>query len=154
LVIQIFRVVLLVLDISTLILILLIFNFCSWLFYKKIICFQFHPSMSICYVLFFPIWSLLFWFLIFFLDLFMLFLFVFNFILQSKFMIYIYIYIHFFNMVLILFMSNSFSLPFHKKYYLCLISSFNPNLWFITFSNLILTLFFCYLLTLFFFTLQ
>jgi hypothetical protein len=50
------------------VLVLLISSFCSWPFCKILIGFQFHHSISICDMLFFPIWFLFFLFLIFVLD--------------------------------------------------------------------------------------
>jgi len=50
-----------IVDISTSILILLISSFVSWLFCRNSICFQFHPSISICHIIFW-IWSSFFWF--------------------------------------------------------------------------------------------
>jgi hydrogenase-4 membrane subunit HyfE len=41
-----------VVGISTLVLILLIFNFYSWPFYRSFICFQFHSSISIYHIFF------------------------------------------------------------------------------------------------------
>jgi hypothetical protein len=55
-----------VVGILTSALIILISNFCSWFFYRSFICFQFHHSISIYKILYFSIWSLFFWFLIFF----------------------------------------------------------------------------------------
>jgi hypothetical protein len=52
LVIEKFRVTLLFIEISTLIFIILIFNFCSWPFSKILICFQFYLSIS-WFVIFF-----------------------------------------------------------------------------------------------------
>jgi hypothetical protein len=54
--------------------------FCSWFFCKKIICFQFLPSIPICHILFFSIWSSFFWFFCSFVKL----IFLFNFTFQSK----------------------------------------------------------------------
>ena len=52
-----------IVDILTLVLILLIFYFCSWLFCKSFIYFKFYHSISDCHVLlFFLIWSLFFLF--------------------------------------------------------------------------------------------
>jgi len=61
------------------------FNFCSWLFYRSFVFFQFNPLIRICHILFFSIWSLFFWFFL--LSLFVKVLLVFNFIIQSKFMV-------------------------------------------------------------------
>jgi hypothetical protein len=48
-------------EISTSVLILFISNFCSWLFYKISVCFQFHHWIQICNMLiFFFIWGLFF----------------------------------------------------------------------------------------------
>jgi hypothetical protein len=46
-----FRVVLWFKEISSLVLLLLIFIFCSWQFYKILIYFQFHISIPICDVI-------------------------------------------------------------------------------------------------------
>jgi len=54
------RVVLLVIDILTSVLIFCIFNFYSWLFCENFICFEFYHSIPICDILFFSIWSLFF----------------------------------------------------------------------------------------------
>ena len=51
--IQNFRVVLVLIETSTLVWILLIFNFCSLSFCKILICFQFYYSILICDMLFF-----------------------------------------------------------------------------------------------------
>jgi hypothetical protein len=51
-----------VVGISTLVLILLIFNFYSWPFYRSFICFQFHSSISIYHIFFlFSFWLSFFW---------------------------------------------------------------------------------------------
>jgi hypothetical protein len=63
--IQIFRVVLLVVDISTLLLILLIFNFCFWSICKIFICFQFHHAIMIYYIYFFDLFLIFFIFIFF-----------------------------------------------------------------------------------------
>jgi len=55
--------------ISTSILTLLIF-FLSYPFCRNFICFQFHHSISLYQILYSPIWSSFFWFLIFFLGFF------------------------------------------------------------------------------------
>jgi len=68
-------------------LILLIFNLYYWLFCKSFICFQFYPSIPNCHYYFFSIWSLFFFISIVFLGHFVKFLLVFNFIIQSKFMV-------------------------------------------------------------------
>jgi hypothetical protein len=47
----------LVVSISTLAIILLIFNFWFWPFCRSFICFQFHPSIPIYHILYSPIWS-------------------------------------------------------------------------------------------------
>jgi len=67
------------------VIILLIFLFCSYSFYKSFVCFQFSPSIKISHVYFFLF--LIFLFLIYFLDFFVKVLLVFNFIYQSKFML-------------------------------------------------------------------
>jgi hypothetical protein len=56
--------------ISTSVLILSIFNFSSLPFSKSFIYFQFYSSIPNWHILFFSIWSLFFWFLIFFLGFF------------------------------------------------------------------------------------
>jgi hypothetical protein len=57
------------------------FNFCSLSFCRNFICFQFHPSILICYILCFSNMSFLFWlFFRYFVEL----IFLFNFTLQSK----------------------------------------------------------------------
>jgi hypothetical protein len=48
-----YKLVIFVVDISTLVLILLISDLCSWLFCKSFSYFQLHPSISICDILFF-----------------------------------------------------------------------------------------------------
>jgi len=48
-----FRIILLVVDISSLVHIVFIFYFYSWLYCKIFICFQFHPSIPICYAFYF-----------------------------------------------------------------------------------------------------
>jgi hypothetical protein len=72
--------------ISTSILTLLIF-FLSCHFCINFICFQFYYSISIYQILYSPIWSSFFWFLIFFLGFFIKVLLVFNFIIQFKLMV-------------------------------------------------------------------
>jgi hypothetical protein len=47
----------LVVSISTLAIILLIFNFWFWLLCRSFIYFQFHPSIPIYHILYSPIWS-------------------------------------------------------------------------------------------------
>jgi hypothetical protein len=69
-----YNLIIFIVDISTSILILLISSFVSWLFCKNSICFQFHPSISICHIIF--------W-----IGSFVEILFVFNFILPSQFVI-------------------------------------------------------------------
>jgi len=87
--IQNFRIVLLFIDISTLVFILLIFNFCSWSFCKILICFQFYHSIPICYTLFFIVWFSLFDC---FFGHFVKMIFIFNFTIQSKLCSYPLIY--------------------------------------------------------------
>jgi len=75
-----------VVGILTSVLVLLIFIFCSWLFYKSFIYFQFHPSVSICSILF--VSNLIHILLISnFFSPFVNVVVVFNFILQSKLMV-------------------------------------------------------------------
>jgi hypothetical protein len=76
---------------STSILILLIFNFWSWLFYKSFICFQYNSSILIYQILYSLTWFLFFLFLIFFVNSLVKDLLVFNFILQLKFMVLCYL---------------------------------------------------------------
>jgi hypothetical protein len=64
----------------------------------KFIYFQFNSSILICYISHFSIWSFFFWFLFFFLGPFVKVLMVFNFIIQSMFMVF-----YFSNLILILF---------------------------------------------------
>jgi len=52
-------------EISTSVLILFISNFCSWLFYKISVCFQFHHWIQICNMLFFFYLGLIFFLLFF-----------------------------------------------------------------------------------------
>jgi hypothetical protein len=75
-----------VVSISTLVIILLIFNFWFWPLCRSFICFQFHPSIPIYHILHSPIRSS-FFFLLFFLGSFIKDLLVFNFILQFKLMV-------------------------------------------------------------------
>jgi hypothetical protein len=96
-----FRIVLWFMRISTLILILLIYNFCSWPLCKTLICFQLHPSIPICDMLFFfnlviILLIVLFW--VFFVKL----IFLFNFTFQSKFYFYFYISILIFILLIVL----------------------------------------------------
>ena len=71
--------------ISVSVFILFIFNFCSWPFYKSFSCFLFSPSILICHVLLFQFSSYSFDF---YLGSFDKVLLIFNFILQTKFMVY------------------------------------------------------------------
>jgi hypothetical protein len=57
-----------------------LFLFFSWSFYKNFVCFEFSSSIIIYRVLFFPIQSLFFWFLICILGIFIKVLLIFNFI--------------------------------------------------------------------------
>jgi hypothetical protein len=82
-----YSLILLVVDISTFVLILMISNFWSRPFYTSFICFKFHPSISIYQILYLPIWSSFFRFLIFIIGPFVKILVVFNFIIQFKLMI-------------------------------------------------------------------
>ena len=109
-----------VVDILASVFILLTSNFCSWFFCKSFICFQFSPSISICYILFSPMRALLFWFLVFFLDHFVKVVLVFNSIIQSKFMIYYFFQFdpHSFNFFFIFFkVIFLFSLTLQSKNY-------------------------------------
>jgi len=72
------------------------FIFSSYVFYclfsslalsKKVFIYQFSPWIRSCHMLFFPIWSLFFWFLIFTFISFVKVLLVLNFIFQLKFML-------------------------------------------------------------------
>ena len=65
--------VLFIFCVSISVVILLIFYFCSWPFYKNLVCFQFSLSITIYYILFVLIWSLFFWFLFFSLTLLLMF---------------------------------------------------------------------------------
>ena len=77
---------LLIIGFSTSILIILIsIFFLSWPFYRSFICFQFYHSILIYQILYSPIQSSFFEFLIFFLGHFVKVLLVFNFIIQFKF---------------------------------------------------------------------
>jgi hypothetical protein len=82
-----YRLVMFIVDILTQIFIFLIPDFFSWSFYKKFICFQFYLSISIWHIYIFY-FVLFFRFLIFFLGLFVNISLVFNFIHQSKFLVY------------------------------------------------------------------
>jgi hypothetical protein len=77
-----------------LILIVLIFNFFSWPFYKSFICFQFHLLIQVYGILFLPICSSFFLFFSF-----IKVIFLFNFTLQSniKFILYFNLNSHSFN---------------------------------------------------------
>jgi hypothetical protein len=55
-----YNLILYIVGISISVLILLIFNFCSWHFCRSFIYFQLHPSISICHILCFTISSFFF----------------------------------------------------------------------------------------------
>jgi hypothetical protein len=96
------RLVLLSTDVLTIILIILIFNFCSRLFYKKIFVFNsIIHSQLVIYFFFNLILILLIY--DFFTDYFVKVLLAFNFIIQSKLMVY-----YFFTLALVLFIVYSF----------------------------------------------
>jgi len=82
-----YSLVLLVVSISTLIPIILISHFLSLSFCRNFICFQFYFWILIYQILYSPIWSSFFEFLIFYLGHFIKVLLVFNFIIQLKFLV-------------------------------------------------------------------
>jgi hypothetical protein len=82
-----YNLVLLVVSISILIPVILISFFLSWLFCRSFIFFQFHIWILIYQLLYSPIWSSFFEFLIFYLGHFIKVLLVFNFIIQFKFLV-------------------------------------------------------------------
>ena len=55
-----YNLILYIVGVSISVLILLIFNFCSWHFCRSFIYFQLHPSISICHILCFTISSFFF----------------------------------------------------------------------------------------------
>jgi len=122
--IQILRVILLVVNISTLILIILIFKFFVDPFVQFLFDFNFilQPKFMIYYFLL--IWSLSFLFLIIFLCSFAKLLFIFNFILKFQFVIYFFVQFdpHFFLLFLYLLLNwYFFSIsPFNQKFIIAL----------------------------------
>ena len=71
-------------NISTSALILFISQFWFWFFYKSLICFQFYSSIPIYQILYYPLWSSFYGFLIFIISHFIKNLVIFYFILQFK----------------------------------------------------------------------
>jgi hypothetical protein len=89
------------------VLIFFISSFFSWTFYKSFVLSPFSHSIVVCYIVFFPIRILFFGFLIFFFGFFVKVLLVFNFIIQSKFMVYYFFQLDSYSFDFIFFLLKS-----------------------------------------------